>query len=774
MSLIVKRGAWFFGLSLFLGLGLSAEKASAVQADQKLVKKVDYYYQINKKRSDRGNGCNWFRVLLAFGAKNPSDWKGPSTCSMTAYTSAEAKKSEAIWKGWTPVRTELKRLEDSKQSSLQQQQVSQSSSSDPASDADWLNDYKKNQGVFTPERHYVWTGRAARSSGAIVTSYSDLYGKTVGSARRDLEWSDIQPKLIDQNSPQAQAMSDYKKYANILGSFMIVHLFAVPKVLVGFPEKDKQMIAAKWGFNPSAVPSDGDYIELVYSTEKKWNLVTYHKIIAKHKKIAELGSLKAYVTHKGLSFTLPTVGFKFSEETDFGKDLNRLRLYKKVFNFFANNYQYSLGNRIPSQSEWQRVYSYTLGKHSPQFVRANVIAGHQNYRQALTQSSSIHKFSFNNREGGLGGATIDGVKYYDVEGVLIPRSDLDWQTGEVIIHRGDTYYKIAKKWIGGVYQTVKVDPMTGDEAFMYFKTKLQARGFKDLSGGGSSAGLVEYRLPAEETAEPPKQIYGFSFHKSGGFGLDVISGQRYVDINGILVPEKQVVEDGRDGGKFKANFHDNGVYYAAKKKNGKSVLGQKLTGAQAFNYLVDNVPTNPNTLAHLYRQTAGANSKIPGVPNVVNSQNSVEDEEPQCKPSVYNFAFRDRYNEFQRSVTVDGEKFYVSQGILIPYKAWGWDGIKIVLNLNKADTFYRADMKWRGSGTQYMYYAKGASMTGEEVFNTFKDHFHHFGFQDRSCGQASDSKDKKCHWKKVGIAPIVVCEGDPGFDTSKVYEGGSR
>ena len=148
------------------------------------------------------------------------------------------------------------------------------------------------------------------------------------------------------------------------------------------------------------------------------------------------------------------------------------------------------------------------------------------------------------------------------------------------------------------------------------------------------------------------------------------------------------------------------------------------------------------------------------------STDDEDTEEKECKNvSVYKFAFRDNYKEFQKSKTVDGEKFYVSRDILIPYKSWGWDGIKIVLTINRADTFYKAVMKWRSSGsnTQTMYYVKGDKMTGEEVFNTFRDYFTHFGFQDRSCGQASDSHDKKCRWKTGPKAPVVVCEGEPGY-----------
>ncbi len=68
-----------------------------------LVATVRGYYASNRNRADRHFGENWRRVLIAFGAETHA--------TLTPYTAAEARASEAIWRGWRPVRVELERLE---------------------------------------------------------------------------------------------------------------------------------------------------------------------------------------------------------------------------------------------------------------------------------------------------------------------------------------------------------------------------------------------------------------------------------------------------------------------------------------------------------------------------------------------------------------------------------------------------------------------------------------------------------------------------------------
>ena len=79
--------------------------------DRALIEKVRYYYQINKHRANRGYGCNWFRVLIAFGDKTAGEWPGYGSCTLTPYTATEAQTSEKIWWGWRPVRQALEQLE---------------------------------------------------------------------------------------------------------------------------------------------------------------------------------------------------------------------------------------------------------------------------------------------------------------------------------------------------------------------------------------------------------------------------------------------------------------------------------------------------------------------------------------------------------------------------------------------------------------------------------------------------------------------------------------
>ena len=389
----------------------------------------------------------------------------------------------------------------------------------------------------------------------------------------------------------------------------------------------------------------------------------------------------------------------------------------------------------------------------------------------------FHKFSFS-KDGGVAGATIDGVRYYVLANILIPREDLNWQTAEVVIYRDKTYYKRTSSFF---IRNKKGASMTGDEVFMFLKSQLVARSFKDLSNGATSVGLPEYQPPAsqaQQSAQTQKkpQIYTFSFYKEGGLGVDIINGKRYVGINGLYIPQESVAQGYVNN--YKIVFNDDTTnYYTETRKNGKNALGQKITGAQAVNYLVDNMPTDPKTPPYLYRQPAGENAKIPGVSDVVITQSHSE-EEKTCESAVYKFAFRDIHKEVKNPATVDGERFWVVQNILIPYTSWAWDGIKNIFSINKSDTFHKAVMKWRkaGGNIQVMYYAKGDKMTADEVFKTFKDSYHNWGFQDRSCGQASDSKKLKCYWKTGDKAPEVVCEGEPDYnpEESNPYNSNQR
>ncbi|MYE07871.1 MAG: hypothetical protein F4X95_03875, partial [Oligoflexia bacterium] len=75
---------------------------------------------------------------------------------------------------------------------------------------DWLDDYQKNRGVFKPETHTVYPNQVMQPSGFVVASTEMLY-KVVGTTRKPLDWTDIQPKLVNQNTPQSEAMAAYKE-----------------------------------------------------------------------------------------------------------------------------------------------------------------------------------------------------------------------------------------------------------------------------------------------------------------------------------------------------------------------------------------------------------------------------------------------------------------------------------------------------------------------------------------------------------------------------------
>ena len=597
-----------------------------------------------------------------------------------------------------------------------------------SSDSSWLKDYQKNGGVFKPEIHAVYPNVVMKPSGFVVASISLLY-KTIGSTRKPLDWADIQPKLVNRNTPQAVAMAEYKEYAHFAGNFMIFHLFAVPKVLVGFSDEDRAMIASKWGIETHHIPKDGDYVELIYSTENRWpgSPVSHHKITVNHKKIAELGSLSAYLKHKGFAFTPSSVEFVFeNKKIDFNSRRDKIEMFNYVFNFLANDYTYRLGNQASAdtnfRSDWKRIYNYTLGKHSPQFSRAGVLAGHKHYKNALAEGSKIHKFSFS-KEGGVGGANIDGEEFYVLEDILIPKKDLDWRKAEVTIHRGNTYYKQERKWVGGTRKHVKGESMSGDDVFMYLKARLN--GFKDFSNGASSADLTEPVDPDENTDQrgKPKKQYEFHFYKEGGLGGNHFDHKFYIDINGLYVLRDDIENVPGKWNTFKVTFYNHKFYYKHTRKNGWNARGDKLTGAQAYNYLVENMPTNPDTPSYLYRQITNKNSKIPNVPPAENrgSQSSSQ--------KAYKIAFNGTVGDYFKPISMDGKTFYVLSGVFIPSKSWAWNGKKMTVAINKADTYYGTKLEWTKEGLKTV---KGDPLSGEELFNYLKGSLSSQGFEELS------------------------------------------
>ncbi len=70
---------------------------------QRIVKKVEGYYEDNRHRADRGHGKNWLRVLVAFGQYQERGIK--------PYSAAEARESAKTWRGWEEVALALEGLE---------------------------------------------------------------------------------------------------------------------------------------------------------------------------------------------------------------------------------------------------------------------------------------------------------------------------------------------------------------------------------------------------------------------------------------------------------------------------------------------------------------------------------------------------------------------------------------------------------------------------------------------------------------------------------------
>ncbi len=100
-----------FGISVAALLGLLLTQPShAYTVPDSLVNTVRYYYESNKNKSP-AYGCNWFRVLIAYGDKEAGHWPGGGSCTLVPYTAAEAKTSEYQWNGWTPIRESLEKIE---------------------------------------------------------------------------------------------------------------------------------------------------------------------------------------------------------------------------------------------------------------------------------------------------------------------------------------------------------------------------------------------------------------------------------------------------------------------------------------------------------------------------------------------------------------------------------------------------------------------------------------------------------------------------------------
>ncbi|MDE0518750.1 MAG: hypothetical protein OXH36_04260, partial [Bdellovibrionales bacterium] len=202
----------------------------------------------------------------------------------------------------------------------------------------------------------------------------------------------------------------------------------------------------------------------------------------------------------------------------------------------------------------------------------------------------------------------------------------------------------------------------------------------------------------------------------------------YVDINGLFVPHSDIKETKPNT--YELSIPDNGIYYRAKHSQSEGFIrGEKLTAAHAYNYLKANVTTDPGAHPYLYKQQAGANPNIPGMPPVKSgSQQKTED--CSVNIAVYKFAFDGIVHEYFKPIIVNSEKFYILSNILIPSSSWGWNG-KITVTINKKATYHKTKFELFNN-YQDRRIVKGQAMSGEEVFNQLKGALSSKGFEDLS------------------------------------------
>ncbi len=85
------------------------DAAPSACVPEQLLEKVEGYYDHNKARPP-GYGVNWFRALVALGARSPDGWTADSR-TILPMTAADARAREANWFGWAPVAEALECLE---------------------------------------------------------------------------------------------------------------------------------------------------------------------------------------------------------------------------------------------------------------------------------------------------------------------------------------------------------------------------------------------------------------------------------------------------------------------------------------------------------------------------------------------------------------------------------------------------------------------------------------------------------------------------------------
>ena len=393
-----------------------------------------------------------------------------------------------------------------------------------------LNDFVSNDGDFKPDLHYINRYDTRNSAHIVINHFG--WPRNRNALHNPLQWSYVQPKLVNSNTAKDLAMDSFERSMELWSKAMIFHFFAVAKILQGFSAKDKKMIETKWGLEFADSKTKQDYVELNFKEGK--TSPRLYTITVNHKLIKDKGSLNAYFRHRGFNFSPPKVDFTFQNKIQF-QGHSKDRLFNQVFNFLSNDYSYMLGNagfknvsivfkktkrnctedsqdihsaclqKIKEnistfKQDWKRIYNYTLGDRSKEFIRTNVIAGHTDFKKIVSANrarkkeeaqkekddffAKNYKFFFN--KGSIPGAEIGGEEYHIIEGILIPKRITKINTKkkkrEMFFEKSAVFYKAERdSWRAPWTQGSR---LTGTEVYNHFKTVL--KNFESLNEGLST------------------------------------------------------------------------------------------------------------------------------------------------------------------------------------------------------------------------------------------------------------------------------------------------
>ena len=101
-------GALLIGvLALYAAPSAAHDDHSACVPDS-ILERTEYYYEANRHKA--GKGENWFRVLIAFGARTHEDWMADAR-KLNAFPASTARANVDKWHGWAPIATALECVE---------------------------------------------------------------------------------------------------------------------------------------------------------------------------------------------------------------------------------------------------------------------------------------------------------------------------------------------------------------------------------------------------------------------------------------------------------------------------------------------------------------------------------------------------------------------------------------------------------------------------------------------------------------------------------------